>query len=200
MTAEDIPEAVALQRACFPEPFPADLLWNRDHLARHLETFQEGQFVAIADGRIVASCSNCIISELNWRAHRSWTDTVGGPLIENHDPDGSTLYGLDVSVHPDFRGQGLMRALYDLRFCLVRESKSLVRYGTGVRIPGYASYQLGNPAASPEDYVKAVTNGATTDRTLTPMIRVGLKPIGVITNYMEDMESHNAAALLEWRP
>jgi hypothetical protein len=125
---------------------------------------------------------------------------VGGPFLLNHEPDGSTLYGLDVSIHPDWRGRGLMRALYARRFDLVKASDTLTRYGTAVRIPGFATYLLNNPAAGPEDYVREVAAGRANDRTLTPMIRVGLTLKGVITNYMEDMESHNAAALLEWQP
>jgi hypothetical protein len=92
-----------------------------------------------------------------------------------------------------------MRALYQARFDLVR-SLNLVRYGTAVRMPGYHAYQLENPGVSPENYAKAVANGCAKDRTLTPMLRVGLKLKDVIKNYMQDLESHNAAAVLEWRP
>jgi hypothetical protein len=93
-----------------------------------------------------------------------------------------------------------MRALYERRFDLVRRRGALVRYGTAVRIPDLAAYTLENPGATPEDYVRSVEHGETVDRTLTPMLRVGLRLNGVIRNYMEDQESQNAAALLEWRP
>ena len=93
-----------------------------------------------------------------------------------------------------------MRSFYQRRFELVAGSDTLIRYGTAVRIPGYATFRLDNPEASPEDYVKAVVTGEAEDRTLTPMIRVGLNPKGVITNYMEDAESHHSAAVLEWQP
>jgi hypothetical protein len=39
-----------------------------------------------------------------------------------------------------------------------------------------------------------------TDRTLTPLLSYGLTFLGVIENYMEDVESGDAAALLEWLP
>lgn len=200
MASDDIAGAVALQRACFPPPFPEDLLWSADHLARHLQVFAEGQFVAIAGGKVVASCSNCIISDENWQAHRSWNETVGGPYLGNHDPEGTTLYGLDISIHPEWRRKGLMRALYDMRFQLVRRHPALKRYGTAVRIPDFGGYKIENPEATAEDYVKAVADEIASDRTLTPMLKVGLTVRGVITNYMEDLESHNSAAVLEWRP
>ena len=32
----DVEGVVALQRACFPPPFPEELLWKREHIERHL--------------------------------------------------------------------------------------------------------------------------------------------------------------------
>ena len=40
----------------------------------------------------------------------------------------------------------------------------------------------------------------TFDRTLSVLLRYGLKFLDVIENYMPDEESGNAAALLEWIP
>lgn len=198
MAWADIDGVVALQRACFPPPFPEELLWNASHLKRHLQVFPEGQFVAV-DGQVVGSASACIISELNWREHRPWAQTVGGPFVESHDPAGSTLYGLDVSVHPLWRGQGVGRMLYHARFELVR-SLDLQRYGTACRLPGYLAWSQTQEGASVEEYVEGVVSGFVTDRTLTPLLRYGLKFLGVIHDYMEDEESADSAALLEWNP
>ncbi len=49
-------------------------------------------------------------------------------------------------------------------------------------------------------YARVVVEGKATDRTLTPLLRYGLGFVEVIENYMDDEESGNAAALLEWRP
>src|SRR5690349_15865214 len=100
MTEADIPEVVDLQRACVPDPFPEDLLWNSNHLKGHLWLFPAGQFVAKLDSAIIASASNTLISENRWQAHESWEETVGGPCLGTFDSSGSTLYGLDISVHP----------------------------------------------------------------------------------------------------
>jgi GNAT superfamily N-acetyltransferase len=194
MLMADIPGAVALQRACFPEPFPEELLWAPDHLERHLEIFPEGQFVAIADGQVVASASNTRISEPRYEAHESWDATVGGPFLQTFDPAGATLYGLDISVHPNYRSQGIGRLLYQARFDLVR-ILGLARYATACRIPDFHLFP-GNL----DDYVKAVTTGNRTDRTLTPLLRYGLKLVTGLENYMDDEESRNCAALLEWVP
>ncbi|HSI73669.1 MAG TPA: GNAT family N-acetyltransferase [Fimbriimonas sp.] len=196
MTLDDVEPAAALQSLSFPPPFPADLLWQPSHLQRHLELFPEGQFVAEADGEIVASCSNTIISEALWQSHESWSATVGGPLLDKFDRQGTTLYGLDITVHPDFRRMGIGREFYSERFALV-ERLGLSRYGTACRLPDFRRYRTENANSTPEIYARAVANGGATDRTLTPLLRYGLSLLGVIENYMEDEESCNAAALLE---
>lgn len=199
MALEHIPCAVALQRTCFPEPFPEELLWNRDHLQQHLDLFPEGQFVALSGEEVVASASATRISEVNWQSHGSWDETVGGPFLETFDSVGSTLYGLDISVHPKFRGLGIGWKLYERRFQVV-EDLGLARYGTACRIPDYEAYALAHPAISVGEYAELVVKNQAKDRTLSPLLRYGLTYLGVIQGYMEDRESDNAAAFLEWRP
>jgi len=194
MQPADIPGAVALQRACFPPPFPEEFLWTSDHLAKHLEIFPEGQFVAEIHRQIVASASATRISEERFQAHESWDATVGGPFLNTFDPTGTTLYGLDISVHPDHRGMGVGRKLYEARFELVR-TLPLERYATACRVPDFHNY-----AGGLADYLNEVATGQRTDRTLTPLLRYGLTLVSSIENYMDDEESRNCAALLEWQP
>lgn len=197
MLAEDIPGVVELQRACFPAPFPSELLWQPEHIERHLLAFPEGQLVAISHGRVIGSASAAIISEASWFAHADWERTLGGPFFTNYDPDGSTLYGADISVHPDHRGAGVARALYKSRFDLVR-SRNLARFGTACRMPGCARWIAMRPGATVNDYALEVAAGRVSDRTLTPLLRVGLRFVCTIDGYMQDQESCDAAALLEW--
>lgn len=198
MTQADIVGAVALQRACFPAPFPEELLWSASHLAEHLRVFPEGQFVVDSEDRIVASASNAIVDENVWQAHLPWAETLGGPELSRHDPRGTTLYGVDVSVHPAFRRRGLARALYEARFALVR-SAGLARYGTACRIPDFRAWSLAHKPDL-DGYLGAVASGDTEDRTLTPLLRLGLALVGGIRGYMDDEESLDCAALLEWMP
>ncbi|MBS1718154.1 MAG: GNAT family N-acetyltransferase [Armatimonadetes bacterium] len=198
MLPEHIPGAVALQRLCFPEPFPEEFLWKAHHLESHLHQFPEGQFVAVNDGAIIGSASSLIVSEDVWAAHMPWATTVGGPFFENFNSHGTTLYGADISVHPEYRQAGIGRSLYEARFKLV-EDLSLTRYGTACRIPGFIEYYE-ETGGSPTDYVLLVNDGIRFDRTLSPLLRYGLTLGGVIEEYMEDAESGNAAAVLEWTP
>ena len=198
-TANDIDGAVALQSACFPPPFPTEFHFQVAHFRRHLEVFPRGQFVAVEGNLVIGSVSNCVISEDRWNAHSPWSESVGGPFITEHDPSGTTLYGLDISVHPDWRGKGVGRALYQARFGIVRRLY-LARYGTGCRLPGYLEWSRTAENPTVESYASWVVEGGGTDRTLTPLLRYGLRFLGVIHDYMKDEESANAAALLDWQP
>ena len=199
MSRDHISGVVALQRACFPSPFPEELLWQSQHIAHHLQLFPAGQFVALAEGMVVASASSTRISEENWNSHLNWQETVGGPFLKTLDPLGSTLYGLDISVHPDFRGKGVGRRLYHHRFDLVR-GLNLKRFGTACRIPGFTEFRRSQREATADDYAKLVAEGLLVDRTMTPLLKYGLSFLAVIHHYMEDQESGDAAALLSWVP
>ena len=63
MELGDVESAAALQSLAFPPPFPQDLLWQPEHLKRHLVLFPSGQFVADVGNQIIGSCSNTVISE-----------------------------------------------------------------------------------------------------------------------------------------
>ncbi|MDR3690174.1 MAG: GNAT family N-acetyltransferase [Fimbriimonas sp.] len=199
MVPADVLAAVALQKLAFPPPFSEDLHWDHEHLLSHIETFSDGQFVACDGDRIVGSCSNAILSEESWLAHGSWADTVGGPFIRRHCFEGTTLYGLDITVHPEFRRQGIGRAFYGTRFDLVRD-KGLDRYGTGCRLPDYRWTCETQGSLSLEEYARRVVEGQVQDRTLSPLLRYGLCFLGIVEDYMQDEESGHAAALLEWLP
>lgn len=193
--ADHIDGVVALQAKCFPPPFPAEFLWRPEHIAKHIEIFPEGQFVVlVGESDVVASATNLVIIEDAWATHGDWESTVGGHFLRNHDPNGTTLYGVDISVNPHYRRNGIARMLYKARFALAA-SLGLVRYGTSCRMPGYAD----SGQISPENYARAVERGELTDGTLTPLLKCGMTLITVIQDQMDDPESGNAGALLEWR-
>ena len=194
MQSEHFAEVVALQASCFPPPFPAELLWQNHHLARHLEIFPEGQFVALADGQVIASASSLRVTQKMWDDHGCWDDLTGGLELRNHAPDGSILYGADISVHPAWRGQGIGKALYQARYDLVRRQQ-LEAYATACRIPDFQGSGL-----DVMSYVAAILSGRLVDRTLSPLVRMGLQVVGIQENVMDDPESGNAAVRLEWRP
>lgn len=189
---------VKLQRLCFPAPFPEELLWKIEHLEQHIRVFPEGQFVAVHEGKVIGSCTSIIIPEETWSSHLSFDETVGSLFLSNHTPDGNTLFGVDISVHPDYRKIGVGRSLYQARFSLTRTLK-LKRYATSVRIPDFSSFHQ-QTGLDKDIYVKKVSSLEITDRTLTPFIKMGFKVDCIVENHMDDPESGNAAVSLIWTP
>ncbi|CAN5407839.1 GNAT family N-acetyltransferase [soil metagenome] len=195
MALADVPAVVALQPLAFPPPFDPDYHWGAYHIERHLAVFPEGQFVADVNGRVIASCSNTRIPVKRWPPHGSWSHVAGGPGLERFDPEGSVLFGMDIAVHPDYRRQGVGRALYGVRFDLLRKM-GMEAFGTTVRIPDFSQ----SGYESTEAYANDVATGKRVDRTMTPLLKMGLTYLGVVPDHMADPESGDTAAALEWRP
>ncbi len=191
----DIGAVVALQRACFPPPFPQDLLFSGSHVQAHLSLFAAGQLVCVSSGEVVASCTNMLVSSRAWDSHLPWEQVTGGLSLPNHDPAGTVLFGIDVSVHPDHRRKGIARGLYRCRLGLVDEL-GLDKYATVSRMPGFQA----SAVQDPREYLKSVREGSTIDPTLTPLAKLGLRSCGVAENYMDDPESGNCGAVWEWKP
>lgn len=189
---------VDLQRACFPEPFPQHLLWTPDHLASHHHRFPEGQFVALDGEQVIGSASSLVLSETTWSSLSTWEGTCGGWYFENHDNEANTLFGADIGVHPQWRGHGVAKRLYDERFTLVRQL-GLTRFGTACRIPGFSEWSTNTCSDSILTYCRLVADGNLADPTLTPLLKMGLTLVRVAYNFMDDPESADAAAVLELR-
>lgn len=195
-TEADIPALIDVQRACFPPPYPAEQLWSPDQLRSHIAVFPAGAMCAEVAGRIVGSCTSLIIDFDPAHPDHSWDEVAdGGYIRRTHNPNGNTLYGIDMAVIPEFRGRGVARAMYRARFQLVKEL-GLERFLAAGRMPGYAAYA---DKLSPEAYADKVIAGEIIDPVLTPQLRCGLRPVKVIRNYIPDEESRDCALLLEWR-
>ncbi|MDP0947517.1 GNAT family N-acetyltransferase, partial [Klebsiella pneumoniae] len=66
----------------------------------------------------------------------SYEDLIGKRMTILNDPDGDALYGLDVLIHPEYRGFRLGRRLYEARKELCRQY-NLRSILAGGRIPNY---------------------------------------------------------------
>jgi len=99
-----------------------------------------------------------------------------------------------MSVHPDYRGRGISRMLYNARKDLVRRLGLRGMVGGGM-IPGYVRYR---DRMSPLEYAQAVAAGALIDPTLTPQLRAGFELRGILPNYIEAGELGNDSTLIVW--
>jgi len=129
------------------------------------------------------------------KPEHAWADITDEGYIRNHRPDGNTLYVVDISVRPAYRkwglGKWLMLSMYEL---VVQQG--LERLLGGGRMPGYHKYAEEMTA---EQYLNAVVSGELKDPVITFLLRCGRTPVTVVRDYLEDEESRNYAALMEWR-
>lgn len=193
-TMDDFDKLLLIQKEAFPPPFPEDLWWSKDQIEAHVTTFPKGAMLAEVNGEPAGSATSLII-QYDGSSH-TWEEAADNGYIKgSHNPEGDSLYGIDVCVRPRFRGQGIAGALYEARKKLVVEL-GLKRYLAGCRIPNFHEYAKD---LSVEEYVEKVVAGEIKDLVLSFMLRQGLKPIQIMENYLDDEESLNYAVLVEWR-
>lgn len=193
-TEEDFPELIRVQQESFPPPFPAELLWNAQQLHNHISLFPEGALCVEVNGEIAGSMTGLRVNvDINHPEH-SWEEITDGGYIRNHDPNGDTLYVVDIGVRPRFRklglGQWLMFSMYD-----VVVHHRIKRLLGGARMPGY--HKVAEELTAHE-YLNRILEGRVKDPVITFLLRCGRVPVTVISNYIEDEESLNHAALMAW--
>ncbi len=191
LTEDDYRAVVELQRVCFPRMPP----WSPEQFKSMVTTFPEGQLCVEVDGQLVASSSSLILDFDLYSDWQDWVKISDYGFIRNHDPKGDTLYGIEIMVHPDFRGLRLARRLYDTRKDLCRE-RNLARMVIGGRIPGYQTQQ---EQLSPQEYVDKVQRKELFDPVLTTQLANGFTVQRLIPDYLpSDEDSAGWATHMEW--
>lgn len=191
LTLDDHDAIVALQKACFPNMPP----WSLEDFTSQVGTFPEGQLCIEIEGQIVASAGALIVDSDDYEEWHDWRTLSDDGKITNHDPEGDTLYGIEIQVHPDHRGKRLSRRLYEARKDLCRRL-NLARIAIGGRIPGYGRYQ-GELSAT--EYVKKVLDKRLFDPVLTAQVSNGFVLEAIIEDYLpDDEDSAGYATSLVW--
>lgn len=191
LTLEDYERVAALQLRCFPHMKP----WTREQFASHLERFPEGQLALEYGGVLVGSSSSLRLDFGMYDGLHTWAEITDNGMIRNHDPKGSTLYGMEVMVDPDYRGMKLARRLYEARKELARDL-NLMNIVIGGRIPGYAEHA---DTMSARAYVDRVLSKSLVDPVLTTQLANGFVLKRLLQNYLpSDEESRGWATFLEW--
>ncbi len=192
MQPEDVAELEALQKIVFPT-LGKDELILAVHYLRHLVLFPEGQFV-ITDNDKVIGMTTTMRSNFDFNHyHHTFKETIAGGWLTNHNPTGNWLYGLDVGVHPNYRGQGLARILYRARHYVAKELGLLGQVTVGM-MNGYGA--VSNQMTG-EQYYQQLLAGKRTDPTITPQMKVGFKPIALISDYLNDPACGNYGVLIK---
>ncbi|MHB1278765.1 MAG: GNAT family N-acetyltransferase [Bacteroidia bacterium] len=188
---EDFGEIIKLSKKCFPEQDP----WTANMLESQYRLFPEGMQIIEYEGEIVGSATSLIVDMEEYDDNHSWAEISDNGFITNHDPEGDTLYGIEVMVHPEYQGLKIGRRLYEMRreLCEVMNLKQIL---IGGRLPNYHLYsdELGVRA-----YVKRVVDKKIKDSVLTFQISQGFYIRKIIKDYLpNDQESEGYGVLMEW--
>ena len=187
----DMAAASALQARVY-QSIPAFSQQQFDSLLQH---FPRGQVVAESDGQLVGMALSLVVLWDEYSLHHTWASVTGDGMFNTFDPHGRTLYGIEVCVDADCRGQGVGRRLYEARRWLCR-AMNLKRIIAGGRLPGYVNYAT---QMSPEEYAKRVVWGDIYDPVLRFQLDEGFDYCGVLHGYLPtDVDSVGNAALIVW--
>jgi predicted amidohydrolase/ribosomal protein S18 acetylase RimI-like enzyme len=176
-------------------PEMADSYWEADDIKKLLSVFPEGQLVILADGKVVGSALSLIVDEKIVDKKHNYNQIIGDYTFSTHNPHGEILYGIDVFIHPNYRGLRLGRRLYDARkeLCEQLNLKAIVFAG---RIPNYSQH---SKKMTPKNYIDKVKRKELHDPVLSFQLSNDFHVLRIIKNYLEgDVESKEFAVLLEW--
>lgn len=182
-----------LQQICYPTLGQQELMVVEHFAAQHA-IFAEGQIVVL-DGEQVVGQGSGFFTDFDFdHPDHTFSEICAGFYFTNHDPNGAYYYGADISVHPDYRGQGIGGQIYAARQALVKRYNRRGIVAGGL-LPGYAAHK-GN--LSVQEYVDRVMAGALSDPTLSFQLRNGFRVRGLLENYLQDSASDNWSTLIEW--
>lgn len=172
-----------------------DSYWKKRDIQRLLKTFPEGQICVEVDGRMVAAALALIVDYKKFGDSHTYNQITGNDSFNTHDENGDVLYGIDVFVHPEYRGMRLARRIYDARkeLCENLNLKSIV---AGGRIPNYSKYSKG---ITPRQYIEAVKDKKIHDPILDFQLSNDFHVKKILNNYLPgDKQSKDYATLVEW--
>lgn len=176
-------------------PGNTEMHWTKEQISDLLDIFPEGQLAISVNDKVVAYALSLIIDYGKFGDNHSYQQITGNDTFSTHNPEGDVLYGIDVTVHPDYRGMRLGRRLYEARKELC-ENLNLRSIVAGGRIPEYAPYAA---SLTPKQYIEKVKMKEIYDTTLTFQLNNDFHVRKILKNYLPgDTESKEFATLIEW--
>lgn len=169
--------------------------WRDHQIQRLLTLFPEGQLCIKVDGKLVGAAMSLIVAYKKLGDNHTYKDATAGYTFASHDPKGDVLYGIEIFIHPEYRGLRLARRLYDARkeLCEKLNLRSII---AGARLSNFAEHAEG---LTPKQYLEKVKNKEVYDSTLSFQLSNNFHVRRILKGYMPgDAESMEYAALIEW--
>lgn len=170
--------------------------WTIETINKLINKFPQGQIVIKVDGVVVGCALSLIVDYDKYGDSHTYKQITGNYTFSTHDPkNGDVLYGIEIFIHPDYRGLRLGRRLYDARKELC-EQLNLRAVVYGGRIPEYHNHAA---ELTPKDYIQKVKTKEIYDPVLSFQIANDFHVKKVLKNYLpEDHDSLEFATLLQW--
>lgn len=192
ITPDDYPALAKLMDMVYPDIGGA---WPKATIQALVNAFPDGQIAIEDNGQLIAAALTIKVNYQRYSSRHTYKDVVSDKEIARHDDRGDALYGLDVFVHPEYRGLRLGRRLYEARreLCRALNLKAIL---AGGRIPGYRDYA---DKMSVNDYIEAIKRKEIYDPILSFQLSNDFDLKRLMHQYLpEDKKSRGFATLLEW--
>jgi predicted amidohydrolase/GNAT superfamily N-acetyltransferase len=169
--------------------------WDANSIKRLIRLFPEGQ-ICITVNHMVVGCALAIIVDYDkFGDTHTYKQITGDSTFKTHTYKGDVLYGIDIFIHPKYRGLRLARRLYEARKALC-EKLNLKSIIAGGRIPNYQKFQHD---LTPKEYIDKVKYKEIYDPTLSFQLANDYHVRKILRNYLpEDSRSKGFATLIEW--
>ena len=169
--------------------------WDEKALDALLTRFPDGQICICVDGKVVGCAFSLIIDYSKFGDDHTYDQITSKMTFTQHNPDGDVLYGIEVFIHPEYRGMRLARRLYGARKELC-ENLNLRAIIAGGRMPGYTNHASEMTA---KEYIEKVKDKEIHDPVLSFQLANDFHVRKLLKNYLSgDIESLEYATLIEW--
>jgi hypothetical protein len=198
---QDLPGILELERQAWGEESAA----MKEMVLSRIMTFPKGNLIAILNGEIVGLLCTLLIKKYELKnTFRTWYEaTANGQIAGLHNPEGETVYGVNLSVMPSIREHNIGRMLvcHGIEHLVVGANRPMTVLGG--RMNGYAKYLSAHPDTSPEKYLEMVVDGKITDPSINFFLGlefrgVHYRAVRVLPDYFEDPDSLDNGVLLVW--
>lgn len=193
LSIEDYQQLLTAMKAAYPNW--QGNYWSLSAIENLITRFPEGQIVVKVNGKVVGCALSIVVRYPKYGDNHTYKQITGNYTFNTHDAEGDTLYGIEVFIHPDYRGLRLGRRLYDARKELCEEL-NLKAVVFGGRIPEYHKHA---DTLSPKEYIQKVKQKDIYDPVLSFQLSNDFHVKKVIRHYMpEDNQSMEYGTLLQW--
>ena len=190
-TLDDVPEIIRIEN----ETWPSGEAATEEMFRSRIQTFPEGVYLAEYQGRLVGVVA---FERLDYDIDNpvsTWSEATDNGMIRgSHEPNGNTIFGIDLSATPSAPHGTGTRLLFEVgRYAIYNNLKRGI---LGGRIPKYSEYA---DRMTAQEYLDAVDDQG---RPLDPEVRfyrrAGLKMGKVLPGYFDDPSSLSYGVLLIW--